>query len=126
MKRDTRGSGYQKKPHDALHRANAHRMLCDGMPRQDCESQSNQHERDQLPWTFGMLEQQKLGAHSEQANKKNRQDERAHGHCSNTETIPTGYILGAAIIKLQPIVALTFGEVEKAPIPARKDAPVLA
>ena len=57
MERDTGDSGYQKKPHDALHRANARRMLCDGMPRQDYESQSNQHERDQLPWTFGMLEQ---------------------------------------------------------------------
>jgi hypothetical protein len=34
--------------------------------------------------------------------------------------------LGAAIIKLEHIVALTFDEVEKAPIPARKDAPVLA
>ena len=38
MERDTGDSGYQKKTHDALHRANACRMLCDGMPRQDYES----------------------------------------------------------------------------------------
>jgi len=40
-----------------------------------------------------MLEQQKLGAHSEQANKEYRQDKQAHDHYSHTKTIPAGYLL---------------------------------
>jgi len=55
-----------------------------------------------------MLEQQKLGAHSEQANKEYRQHKQAHDHYSHTKTIPAGYLLGEATIKLERIVGLTF------------------
>ena len=55
MEYDTGDSGYQKKPHGALHRANACRLLRDGMSRQDYESQNNQRERNQFLYTSRML-----------------------------------------------------------------------
>jgi hypothetical protein len=53
-----------------------------------------------------VLQQQKLGAHSAQADKKNCQDERAHDHRFSAEKIIAGVHLGGeAIGQFEPILA---------------------
>ena len=108
MESDTGKSGYEKKPHHALHRANACPIARDGMPGQDREGYAEHDQRDQLPHTCRVLQQQELGARSEQANEKYPQDKRAHDYCSCAATVPAGHILAASIVNFERSIAVSF------------------